>query len=418
MRVVIIGFDQTMLAQGTGEPGDTRERHIKYAKVLRSHYPDSTIDIILGVPPSWSPRPVEIGEGLTVHPVPSRRSTFVIRSLITLRNLFQHHSFDLVTTQTPFDDGFVGAWAKWKFGVPLNVQMRSSFLDLPYWIRERPVIYRAFNVLGKWVANRADTIRVVSHGEKQRLEQRCPNLAGKVEFLHPLVNNGIFDQPISNEELHQARIELSQRAIGEEPFLLYVGRLVKQKNLPILFQAFASVNQRMPKTLLVLAGDGPLRAGLTQLAKRLNIDNRIVWLGNLPLRSLRTWYATARATILPSFHEGVAKVIVESYLMATPVITTPLVCARELIRDTETGYVAPGFTDDKWLADRALHLLSNPEQAKEMGNRGKEHMQKYLQPEDEYLERLLEIWRDTAERGRGATQRRKELKTVQDFGAS
>jgi len=416
MRLITIGFDQTMLGHGPGEPGDTRQRHIKYAQALRARYADGSIDVVLGVPPSWSSRQVEIREGLTVHPVPSRRSTFAVRSFVTLHNLFQQRSYDLVTTQTPFDDGFVGVWAKWKFGVPLNVQMRSSFLDMPHWISERPFIYRVFNQLGKWVAHRADTVRVVSNGEKQRLEQRFPNLAGKVDCLHPLVNNGIFDQPINNEELHQVRVELSQRGIGEEPFLLYVGRLVKQKNLPTLFTAFALVNQMMPKSILVLAGDGPLRVGLTQLAQRLNIDNRILWLGNLPLRSLRAWYSAAGATILPSFHEGLAKVIVESYLMGTPVITTPLVCARELIRDGKTGYVAPRFTDGRWLADRALHLLSNPEQAKEMGNRGKEHMRKYLLPEDVYLERLLDIWRDTAERSRGATKRRKELKTVQDSG--
>lgn len=210
MRIIMISFDQTMLAHGPAKFGDTRERHIKYARALRSRYPDGNIDLILPVPPSWSPQQVEIGEGLIVHPVPSRRSTFAMRAIVTLHELFRQQSFHLVTTTTPFDDGFVGVWAKWRFGVGLNVQMRSSFLDLPHWISERPFLYRVFNLLGKWVAHRADTIRVVSDGERQRLKLRFHKLDGKIAFLHPLVNTQIFDQPIDNEELTQVRATLSR----------------------------------------------------------------------------------------------------------------------------------------------------------------------------------------------------------------
>ena len=85
----MIGFDQTMLAEGESKPSDTRERHIKYAKALRTHYPNGNIVVILRVPPSWSSQHIRIGEGLTVIPVPSRRSTFMVRALIILRELLR-----------------------------------------------------------------------------------------------------------------------------------------------------------------------------------------------------------------------------------------------------------------------------------------------------------------------------------------
>lgn len=415
VRLVMIGFDQTMLCDGPGTPGDTRERHIQYARALRSHYPDSNIDVILAVPPSWSSQQVEIEEGLTVHPVPSRRSTFVMRAAVTLEQLFRHQSFDLVTTQTPFDDGLVGIWAKWKFGVSLNVQMRSSFLDMPYWIRERPFVYRMFNLLGKWVANRADTIRVVSDRERQRLEQRFRKLNGKVAYLHPLVNTQIFAQCIGEQELAKVRKTLNTQGIDETPFLLFVGRFALQKNLLTLFKAFALVKQKMPEAILVMAGEGLLRGKLERFAKRLNIEGRVVWLGNLPLQSLRAWYVAARATVLPSFHEGFPKVVGESYLMGTPVIATPFVSAHELICDGETGYVAPEFTNHRWLANRALDLLSNPKLAEGMGRKGREYVQKYLLTESEYCERLMDIWCETAQRGRTATLQRESSENVQDW---
>jgi glycosyltransferase involved in cell wall biosynthesis len=398
MQLLMIGFDHTILAEGPARPGDARERHIKYAETLRQYYPGGHITVVLRVPPSWSHQEVELGEGLTIYPVPSRRGAFVIRAIVVLKELFRNRHFDVVTTQTPFDDGWIGMWLKRKFGIPLNVQMRSSFLDLPYWIRERPLVYHLFNLLGKWVAHQADTVRVVSDGEKHRLEQRFRKLNGKIVSLHPLVNTQIFDQPVGDEDLAQVHETLTGRGIDGAPFLLFVGRLVIQKNLPTLFEAFATVNKAMPKTVLVIAGDGPLRGRLQRFAKELGTEDRIVWLGNLPLQSLRAWYAAARATVFPSFHEGFGKVVVESYLTGTPVIATPFISAQELIREGETGFIAPEFTNHQWLADRTLDLLSNPERAKEMGRRGKKHVQNYLLPEHQYLERLIDIWRQTAEK--------------------
>jgi glycosyltransferase involved in cell wall biosynthesis len=392
----MIGFDQTMITEGPFVPSDTRERHIKYAKALRQDYPAGNIIVILKVPPSWSSQQTIIGEGLTVIPVPSRRSTFMLRAVITLRQLLRRQSFDVVTTQTPFDDGLIGVWLKRKFGIGLNVQMRSSFLDVPRWINEKPLVYRLFNVMGKWVAEQADTLRVVSDGEKQRLEKRFDQLKGKIVSLHPLVNTQTFDQLVTDEEAHQVEEIFSMKGWVGSPFLLFVGRLVEQKNLVTLIKAFSLVTKEMPQTVLVIAGNGPQRDKLHSVAQRLGIKNRIIWLGNLSLNSLRAWYSAACATILPSYHEGFGKVVVESYLLGTPVVAAPFVSAQELIRDGETGFIAPDFSDYQWFADRSLELLRNSRRAAEMGRDGKRHLQNYLLPERQYLETLIEIWRATA----------------------
>jgi glycosyltransferase involved in cell wall biosynthesis len=316
--------------------------------------------------------------------------------MTVVKTVLKREQIDLVTTQSPFDDGLLGVWLKQKFGIPLNVQMRSSFLDLPFWIKERPIIYWVFNVLGKWVSCRADTIRVVSYGEKQRLEEKFPELQGKIVALHPLVNVQTFTQPLQPEEQEQVQCVLQQHGKQGTPFLLFVGRLVPQKNLPTLLQAFALVHRKTENVALVIAGDGFLHKGLKQMAKQLHLDNHIIWLGNRPLKTLRGWYGLARATMLPSFHEGVAKVILESYLMGTPVIATPFVCAKELFQNGETGFVLQSFTNSNELAEKMACLLDSPDLAKEMGKKGKAHITRYLLPEETYMERLLEIWETTA----------------------
>ena len=143
------------------EAGDTLERHVRYARALRRRFPDARIDVVVKAPRSWSPQMREIAEALHVHPVPCARAAFAARALRVSTALAGRERLDVVTTQTPFDDGLVGVWLKRRHGVTLNVQMQSSFLDQPEWIRQRPVVYRLLNALGKWVAQRADTVRVV-----------------------------------------------------------------------------------------------------------------------------------------------------------------------------------------------------------------------------------------------------------------
>ncbi len=397
MHVLMISFDHTMVAQKGNIPGDTQERHLKYAAALQQAYPNGQLTILVKAPLSTSSRPVQLSDALTIYPVPCRRLEFLLKARQVAYALCDKRQIDLLTTQSPFDDGLLGVWLKRQTGIPLHVQMRSSFLDLPFWIKERPVIYRIFNRLGKWVSHRADTIRVVSHGEKQRLEERFPYLQGKVFVLHPLVNVERFSQPLQHEKQAQVQHILQQHDMQDRPFLLFVGRLALQKNLPTLLQAFALACRKIRNTALVIAGDGDLREGLQQLARQLQVNANILWLGNVSLQNLRGWYEAARGFVLPSFHEGVPKVLLESYLIGTPVIAAPFVSAKELIQHGETGFVTQAFTDSNELAENMMKFLSAPDLALDMGKKGRAYILQYLLPEDVYMERLIEMWEITAD---------------------
>jgi glycosyltransferase involved in cell wall biosynthesis len=307
----------------------------------------------------------------------------------------------VVTTQTPFDDGLIGVWLKRRYRVALNVQMRSSFLDHSGWARERPVVRGAFNRLGKWVAARADTVRVVSRAEHRRLAERFPHLEDRLVWLHPLIDRGTFEAPVRREELAAAETVLRARGLGNGlPVLLFVGRFSREKNVAVILQAFALAQGRGPEAALVLAGDGPLRATLERQASALGIGQRVVWLGPVGLDALRPWYGSATGLLLPSSYEGFPRAVVEAYLMGTPAVVTPFVSARELVRDGETGFVAPDFGDPAWLGDRMEYLLRHPEEARAMGRRGRAHIESSLLPEREYLDRLVGVWEDTAVRAR------------------
>ena len=78
---------------------------------------------------------------------------------------------DLVVTQDPFFTGLVGYSLKRRYGVPLCVQFHSDNIGSEWWLRESPK-HRPMELLGKWIARRADTLQVVSGTIARRLEAR------------------------------------------------------------------------------------------------------------------------------------------------------------------------------------------------------------------------------------------------------
>ena len=137
--------------------------------------------------------------------------------------------------------------------------------------------------------------------------------------------------------------------------VLYVGRLVKNKNIDVLIKAFAKVAQKDKKVACVVIGEGPESHKLQKLISELKLQDRVTLLK--PLDSSNDVYAymkKARAFILPSVREGFGIVVLESLACGTPVVTTNVDAnaARLLIANGITGSVVPLQTE---LFANAMH---------------------------------------------------------------
>lgn len=214
MNVFMIGMDHAIARLDTGEAGDSRVRHLKYARALRRRDPTSQLVVLTRAPHGVRPEAVEEG-GLYVQTIPCHRAFFLPKVLHLGAQLLSKGGYDLITTQTPFDDGLAGLLLARRYRIPLHVQMRSSFLDDRYWISERPLLYRGFNWIGKLVARRAEFVRVISQGEKERLESLFSWIRGKVFRLPPLVNLDTFTSPPTEQEIDHVREQLRRRRVSE-----------------------------------------------------------------------------------------------------------------------------------------------------------------------------------------------------------
>jgi len=103
----------------------------------------------------------------------------------------------------------------------------------------------------------------------------------------------------------------------DDDYIIYVGRLVKEKRVDYLLEAFQKSN--ITEQLLIL-GDGGEKESLMILAKELNIQNHVTFLGAVsnPYKYIKR----AKFLVLSSHHEGFGNVLVEALLLQTPVAST------------------------------------------------------------------------------------------------
>jgi glycosyltransferase involved in cell wall biosynthesis len=162
---------------------------------------------------------------------------------------------------------------------------------------------------------------------------------GEAVDLRSQVRPGLQPTVIANPVLDAMPAEVVVRKVPAQ--FCAVGRLVPQKNYPLLLEAFALLRD-LPLTLRI-AGDGELRGELAQLAARLGIAERVEFLGALP--DVEPLLAQSEALLLSSSFEGFPSVCVEAMAAGTFVIARDAGAGvREILRAPRTGRIVVDST--------------------------------------------------------------------------
>jgi glycosyltransferase involved in cell wall biosynthesis len=112
--------------------------------------------------------------------------------------------------------------------------------------------------------------------------------------------------------------------------VLFVGSLVEYKGPRYVIEALPKLDDDV---ILEIVGKGPLRNSLEQLAKKLEIHNRVRFYQNLPRRELLQKYLDSDVFVLPSRYEAFSKVVAEALALETPSIVAQTSALQEWIDD-------------------------------------------------------------------------------------
>ncbi|MDX6414917.1 MAG: hypothetical protein QOH23_2327, partial [Gaiellaceae bacterium] len=118
---------------------------------------------------------------------------------------------------------------------------------------------------------------------------------------------------------------------------VFVGRLTAQKGLPVALDALAST----PGARLLLVGDGPERSALEERARRLDVLERVRFVGSVSRDETLRYVAGGLASILPSAWENLPHSAVEALAVGVPVVATAVGGVPEVVHDEENGLLVP-----------------------------------------------------------------------------
>lgn len=176
--------------------------------------------------------------------------------------------------------------------------------------------------------------------------------------------------------------------IPENAPILYFGRLSLEKGVSDLLQAMQQVHDLR----LVIAGDGPERGNLQQLAAALGLEN-VQFVGHVDKAERDRLIAESRFTVMPSHaYETFGKTILESYSLGRAVLASDTGSRRELVRPGETGLLYR-CGDVNELARSIEMLASQPELAERMGQAGRALVLRKYTAEEHY-ENLVGLYED------------------------
>jgi glycosyltransferase involved in cell wall biosynthesis len=160
-------------------------------------------------------------------------------------------------------------------------------------------------------------------------------------------------------------------------FLLFAGRLVREKGVFDLLEAYAGLKADLrARVALVFAGDGTCRTELERRAKRIS-PGRVDFRGFLHREELACVYALAEGLILPTHSDTWGLVVNEAMACGLPIVVTSVAgCSSDLVRDGWNGYVvAPRDVEN--LHGAIDRLVRNPDHAGQMGMRSAQRIVDY-----------------------------------------
>lgn len=170
----------------------------------------------------------------------------------------------------------------------------------------------------------------------------------------------------------RAAVRASWGASPDSTVVLFCAKLQPWKRPADLLRALART--KLPNTLLVYAGEGPLRAQLESETATLGLASRVRFLGFVNQTQLPAIYTAADLMVLPSLYEAFGVVVNEAMLCGCPVAVSDRVgAARDLVEPGRTGFVYPCGDIDA-LAAVLQQAVAEKAKLSEMGSAARARM--------------------------------------------
>ena len=249
-------------------------------------------------------------------------------------------------------------WKKWS--VQDNVSSSLSFLGAPI---EKFTI-RLY----------ADTIHTVSNATKKDIIKISAK--SKVIVVPNGVNLALYDMMEFDKDYQKT--------------VLFIGRLVVNKNLQVLIHSFKEVIKKIPDAKLIVIGAGAMSDKWKKMVSDLGLDLNIEFTGFISENNKMEILSKCSVLALPSTSEGQPLVSLEAFAMSKPLLLSNIEPSYDIVSEGVDGFILPAHDAYKW-AEKIIFLLSNRQICEQMGRKGRLKVEKKYSL-DSFVENMENIY--------------------------
>lgn len=308
--------------------------------------------------------------------------------VMTLEQRLQELEPDLIHIQTPFIAHYAGVRLARRLGLPTVLTYHTYFEEyLYYYVKFLPRFLLRWSVrhLSRQQCGQVDAVVVPTQAFDAVLESY--GVPGQ-RHINP---TGIDLTRFGNGG-DGARFKLQSGIDHLRPSLVFVGRIVHEKNIDFLLQVVAHIKRMIPEILFILAGEGPAEAHLRHEVGRLGLDDNLHFVGNLhTLQELLDCYCSGNVFIFASRTETQGLVLLEAMALGVPVVSTARMGTCDILAPGLGALVSEEAVEE--FAERVMRILRDETLAQRLSEEGKDYVHSWSA--SEMAKRMEAVYTET-----------------------
>jgi glycosyltransferase involved in cell wall biosynthesis len=308
---------------------------------------------------------------------------------------------DVIHAHWLFPAGHAAVALASEWGVPSVVTAHGSD------VHRYPAENRGVARFTRRTLRRADAVVAVCRALEREIQELVDG-AASVSVIYNGVDTAQF-RVASDRNRSRAAVGLPEAGPG----ICCVCRLVEEKGVLELLEAFGRLASDRPELWLALVGDGPLREKLRSVALERDVSDRVFLPGGVPHRDVASWMQASDLFALPSHAEGLPVVVLEAMACGLPVVATDVGGTAEAV-DDRVGRLVPPRDVDR-LAEALDELLEDPGASRRMGVEGARRVRQRFTWSRSARD-LARLYADVAGPGANTAARERRTATAADRG--
>ncbi|MFT2804814.1 glycosyltransferase [Candidatus Phytoplasma asteris] len=305
-------------------------------------------------------------------------------------------NLDVIHVHTEFGVGSLGLLAKQKLNLPLvytTHTMYVAFFDTQksfiFKCFKKPILKYVDYLFTKFIFN-SDVNILPTKKVLYFLENRYSNKVNDTSKInYQIVPTGFnLEKFYCHNHSPEKVFSLKQQLGLKDSFVcLYVGRISAEKEIDYLMDAFTSFHLQNPKSKFLIIGDGPERKNLEKKAKKLNLDDKIIFLGFVAYDKLGIYYQLGNVFINASLFETQGLTYIEALAASLPCVVRFDQALEGVIKHEQNGFF---YHNQEQLITILTSLYQNPDNFKQLSYQAQKSVNLYTQKT--FVTNVLEVY--------------------------